>query len=94
MRKIEGSNYGLHCQGLYDPAFMLLHKLVYRVERDYGKKYDQLLKVLRESRLEQHILTIMVNLNSKVDLSPKGLISLMLLVFNLMSKEIGDEFAQ
>lgn len=27
MRKLEGSNYGIHGMGYYDPVFILLHRL-------------------------------------------------------------------
>jgi hypothetical protein len=33
MRKIEGSNYGIHVLGLYDPAFLFLHRLLLRLQR-------------------------------------------------------------
>lgn len=33
MRKVEGSNYGVHLLGLYDPSFLFLHRLVLRLQR-------------------------------------------------------------
>ena len=33
MRKIEGSNYGLHIVALYDPMFLFLHRLLIKAQR-------------------------------------------------------------
>ena len=33
MRKIEGSNYGIHPIGLYDPAFLFTHRLLIRIQK-------------------------------------------------------------
>lgn len=38
MRKIEGSNYGIHPLGLYDPAFLFLHRLLLRLQKENNKK--------------------------------------------------------
>lgn len=34
MRKIEGSNYGIHTFGLYDSCFLLLHRLYLKLTKD------------------------------------------------------------
>lgn len=33
MRKLEGSNYGLHFIGIYDPAFLFIHRLLVRLHK-------------------------------------------------------------
>ena len=33
MRRVEGSNYGIHIVGLYDPAFLFLHRMITRLGR-------------------------------------------------------------
>jgi len=47
MRKIEGSNYGIHPIGLYDPAFLFMHRLLIRVQKEVPKKYEDMLKIIK-----------------------------------------------
>jgi fused len=93
MRKIEGSNYGVHLVGLYDPAFLFLHRLLLRLQRENPKKGEDVLRRVRESKMPARISQLLVNLSSKSDLSPRGLISLLMLLYDLLSASICDEFA-
>lgn len=52
------------------------------------------MKILRESKLQLKISQIITTFSSKTDLSPRGLISLLMLTYDLISVSICDEFAQ
>lgn len=93
MRKIEGSNYGVHLLGLYDSPFLFLHRLLLRLQKDSPKKGEELLRGLQKSKLPGRISQLVCGLSSKTDLSPRGLISLLMLLYDLMSTSINDEFA-
>lgn len=93
MRKIEGSNYGIHAVGLYDPLFLFLHRLLLRLQRELPRKHEELLRAMREAKLQVRVSALVVGLSSKTDLSPRGLISLLMLLYDLLSTGIWDEFA-
>lgn len=40
MKKVEGTNYGVHAVGLYDNAFLFMHRFLIRVNKEYPKKTD------------------------------------------------------
>lgn len=94
MRKIEGSNYGIHPVGMYDPAFLFLHRLLVRAQKESPKRMEELLRGVRESKVQGRLAGVVVGLSSKVDLSPRGLISLLMVVYDVVSEGIGDEFAE
>jgi hypothetical protein len=47
MRKIEGSNYGIHGVGLYDPAFLFLHRVLVRLQKENHKQAEEMLKLIK-----------------------------------------------
>ena len=93
MRKIEGSNYGIHPVGLYDPAFLFLHRLLVRLQKENPKRLEDAVRAMREQKLQVKISQMVCGLSSKTDLSPRGLISLLMLLYDLLSTAIWDEFA-
>lgn len=52
------------------------------------------MRILRESKLQLKISQIITTFSSKTDLSPRGLISLLMLTYDLINVSICDEFAQ
>ena len=90
MRKIEGSNYGAHIVGLYDSAFLFLHRLLARLQREQPRKGEEVLRALKESKVPMRVGQLVCGLNSKSDISPRGLINLLMLLYDLVSGGIGD----
>lgn len=35
MRNLEGSNYGVHSVGYYDPAFLCYHRLIVKIQKEH-----------------------------------------------------------
>ena len=54
-----------------------------RYNKDNGK-VTQLCKLIEDSRLDEKLLQIVLTLSSKTDLSPKGLITLLMVCHDLM----------
>lgn len=93
MRKIEGSNYGIHPIGLYDPSFLFLHRLLLRLQKENPRKLEDIVRGIKEHKIQVKINQMICGLSSKTDLSPRGLISLLMLLYDLLSITIWDEFA-
>jgi hypothetical protein len=49
---------------------------------------------MKETKIALKISQIIINLSVKTDISPRGLISLLMLIFQLISVNICNEFAQ
>ena len=92
MRRVEGSNYGIHIVGLYDPAFLFLHRVLTRLGRDASKKQEDLIKLVKDTKVHVRIASLICSIGSKTDLSPRGLISLLMLLYDLLSYDIWTEF--
>jgi hypothetical protein len=93
MRKIEGSNYGIHTVGLYDPALLFLHRLLVRLQKENPARLEMVVRNIKENKIQIKINQLVCSLSSKTDLSPRGLISLLMLLYDLLSITIWDEFA-
>lgn len=90
MRKIEGSNYGIHGVALYDPVFLFLHRFIVRIQRENPKKTEDLMKSIKEARIQAKIRDLLCGLSSKSDVSPRGLISLLMVLYDMVSIAIWD----
>lgn len=80
--------------GLYDSTFLFLHRLLSKLQKEQPRKADDVLKHLRDSKVHLKVQQLIGGLSSKSDLSPRGLISLLMLLYDLVSGGIGDEFAE
>ena len=49
--------------------------------------------MIKDNKIQVKISQIVCTLSSKTDLSPRGLISLLMLLYDLLSITIWDEFA-
>lgn len=49
--------------------------------------------MIQKSKLPGRISQLVCNLSSKTDLSPRGLISLLMFLYDLMSYSVIDDFA-
>lgn len=90
MRKLEGSNYGLHFIGLYDPAFLFIHRFLVRLHKENSSKHEAFVRLIKDNKIQTKISQIVCNLSSKTDLSPRGLISLLMLLYDLLNITIWD----
>jgi hypothetical protein len=54
---------------------------------------EEILKKIKENQIQVKINQIICNLSSKTDVSPRGLISLLMLLYDMLSISISDEFA-
>ncbi len=88
IRKIEGSGFGCPIYGFNDSIINFLQKLLvifslfifqFRYHKDH-KKLSDLFILFEQSGLDISIINILLTLNPKSDISPKGFVSYLILV--------------
>lgn len=85
MRNLEGSNYGIHSVGYYDPVFLCYHRLIIKMQKDNKESQLELMKLFGNSLLHGKMADIVNKLSSKTDMSPRGLIAYLMLLYDLIS---------
>ena len=79
IRKVEGSSYGCPIIGFFDGIFIFLQKLFVRFQRE-NRKVKEFLAHMQESGLNDSIFALLVQINHRSDISPKGFISMLSLI--------------
>jgi fused-like protein len=96
IRKIEGSGFGCPIYGFLDPIINILQKLLvnniilnthqFRYHREH-KRLSDLFSIFEKSDIDTQLTAILVNLSNKTDISPKGFVSLLILVHDSIYSE-------
>ena len=86
MRKIEGSGFGCPIYGFNDGVINFLQRLICRYHKEHKKLID-LFKLCEDSQLDASIINLLLNLNPKSDISPKGFVSFLILIHDLIFSE-------
>lgn len=81
MKKIEGSNFGCPVFGFSDGPLLLMQKVFSKVN---GTEW---LIVLKDSGIFDSLVTFILNMQSRIDISPRGVISLFAFLFDVMNKD-------
>jgi len=84
IKKIDGTNFGCPYSGYYDQPFSLLQKLLVKYLLDSknpsaGKepKKNDLMNTINQINLGDTVMSFLLNISSKTDLSPKGFIAML-----------------
>ncbi|CAD8055051.1 unnamed protein product [Paramecium sonneborni] len=79
IRKLEGSSFGCPSYGFVDGVITLLQKLLFRYNKEQ-KKLTDLFQLLEKYEINQLLFQILLNITSRNDVSPKGFVSLLILI--------------
>jgi len=79
IRKVEGSSYGCPIIGFFDGIFIFLQKLFVRYQRE-NRKVKDFLAHMQESGINESIFALLIQINHRSDISPKGFISMLSLI--------------
>ena len=94
IRKVEGSSYGCPILGFFDGIFIFLQKLFVnkslknltqlislkvRYQRE-NRKVKDFLAHMQESGINESIFALLIQINHRSDISPKGFISMLSLI--------------
>jgi len=84
VKKVEGTNYGCPLSGFYDLPISLLQRLIQKYTTDTkALKEDMIttfLAALNQSNMAETIVNIVLTLANETDISPKGVISLLVVI--------------
>ncbi|EGR33161.1 protein kinase domain protein [Ichthyophthirius multifiliis] len=83
IRHIEGSGFGCPVYGFNDCIIYFLQRLLFRYHKEH-RKLQELFILFEQSGLDLQILNILLNLNQKSDISPKGFVSFLILVHDII----------
>jgi fused-like protein len=92
IRKIEGSAYGCPIFGFNDGIIYFLQRLSWRYHKD-NKVLGDLYRLFEEASIDECILAVLTTLSPKSDLSPKGFVSYLILVHDIIYSDF-KSFAQ
>jgi len=79
VRKVEGSSYGCPILAFFDGIFIFLQKLFVRLQKE-NRRVKEFLQYMQDSGLNDSIFSLLVQLNHRSDLSPRGFISMISLI--------------
>jgi len=89
IRKIEGSGFGCPIYGFNDGIINFLSRLFFRYHKEH-KKLSDLFKLFEDSGLDVSILNLLIQLNSKSDISPRGFVSFLILIHDTIISEFNS----
>ena len=89
MKLLQGTNFGCPYAGFYDQPFNLLNKVQQKqiYENRSNKGRGDIMSLQGGSGLSDTIMTFLLNLNSKTDLSPKGFVHLLSFIHDSINNE-------
>ncbi|KAM3144599.1 hypothetical protein pb186bvf_003206 [Paramecium bursaria] len=79
IRKIEGSGFGCPLYGFVDGVITLLQKLLFRYHKEQ-KRLSDLFEIFHKNEINQLLVQILIHIQSRNDVSPKGFVSLLILI--------------
>lgn len=79
IRKVEGSSYGCPNLAFFDGIFIFLQKLFVRLQKE-NRRIKEFLANMQESGLNESVFSLLVQINQKSDISPRGFISMLSLI--------------
>lgn len=82
----------MHIYGLYDSCIIFLQRLLVRMNKDKDQRIYEIYNLMNHCKIESKIYIIITTLSSKTDISPKRLISLLILAYNLSANRLCKEF--
>ena len=89
VRKVEGSSYGCPILAFFDGIFIFLQKLFVRLQRE-NRRIKEFLTNMQESGLNDSIYIILVQINHRSDISPRGFISMLSLIHDCIHNEFNS----
>jgi hypothetical protein len=92
MRNIEGSNYGIHANGYYDPAFLCYHRLFTKLQKDDQESLAHLYTSITAAHLDSKLVDLMCRISTKSDISPRGMIAFLMLIYDMASHKMPNDF--
>ena len=84
-KKLEGTNFGFHRNGILDYAFIYLEKLYRTSTKDKFK--SEFIQALTEIQFDDVLIDLLSNISYKNDISPRGISSILILIFELISAD-------
>lgn len=88
MRFLQGTNFGCPYSGFYDQPLNLLNKIQQEhLEQFPDQPQKDLLQGQGGSGLGDVIMAFLLNLSSKTELSPKGFVSLMSFIHDVINSD-------
>ena len=90
IKRIDGTNFGVPTLGMYDLPITFLQKLLARhiqeMRQNKDKKNDFIF-ALNSINMADTVVAFLLNLSSKTDISPKGMISLLSFIHDSIYNE-------
>jgi len=83
IRNIEGSNFGCPVYGFNDGVINFLQRLLFRYHKEH-RKLSELFSLFEQSGIDNAIINLLITLNSKSEVSPKGFVSCLILVHDII----------
>lgn len=84
-KKLEGTNFGFHRYGILDYPFIYIEKLYKSSNRDKFK--SDFIQALSEIQFDEVLIDLLSNISYKSDISPRGISSILVLIFELISSD-------
>lgn len=92
IKKIDGTNFGCPYSGYYDHPFILLQRIMAKIISDNkvskdGKKANDLMSAINQINMGDTVMSFLLNISSKTDLSPRGFIAMMTFIHDAIANE-------
>ncbi len=99
IKKIDGTNFGCPYGGYYDHSFSLLQKLMAKGLADIkaGKndaKTSPFITTLNNVNMTDTVMNFSLNISSKTEISPKGFVSMLTFIFDVINMSEHKVFMQ
>lgn len=88
IKKVDGTNYGCPVIGFYDYPLVFLEKLNLKSLTEEAKGGEEFDKSLNSINIADTMVAFILNLSTKTDVSPWGIIALLGFVHETINKEI------
>ena len=91
IKKVDGTNFGWPIMGFYDYPLILLERLFAKNISDASKSADQkndFANSLNTINIADTVVSFILNLNTKTDVSPRGLIPLLGFIHECIYKDV------
>jgi len=83
-KKLEGTNFGFHRAGILDYPLLYLERL-YKAIQSKDKVKADFIAALSEIQFDDVLVDLLSNISYKSDISPRGIVSVMTLIFELIT---------
>ena len=92
IKKIDGTNFGIPYVGFYDAPLQLLQRLLVKWQVDQKLNKDKkppndLVQSINSINMGDTVMNFLLNLSSKSDLSPRGFISTLNFIHDMVQNE-------